>query len=201
MIITYILGIFIIISIMYIIMWSLPDRILLNKYYKIIGNQVNTNCKILNIGGDIYNIFDYYMFNKKINYWILDIKSKYHISNIFSIKNGYLETDLTKALKNYPEKKKFFDIIFSFGVLGYYKFNKHMQKKYIKSVYNLLNKNGIFLLKIDDHRMENWNNKYQIDMNLFKKYFNKNNFDKIPKKFIEMKNNKKLYSVYCFIKK
>lgn len=201
MIITYILGIFIIISIMYIIMWSLPDRILLNKYYKIIGNQVNTNCKILNIGGDIYNIFDYYMFNKKINYWILDIKSKYHISNIFSIKNGYLETDLTKALKNYPEKKKFFDIIFSFGVFGYYKFNKHMQKKYIKSVYNLLNKNGIFLLKIDDHRMENWNNKYQIDMNLFKKYFNKNNFDKIPKKFIEMKNNKKLYSVYCFIKK
>lgn len=107
MIITYILGIFIIISIMYIIMWSLPDRILLNKYYKIIGNQVNTNCKILNIGGDIYNIFDYYMFNKKINYWILDIKSKYHISNIFSIKNGYLETDLTKALKNYPEKKNF----------------------------------------------------------------------------------------------
>ena len=76
-----------------------------------------------------------------------------------------------------------------------------MQKKYIKSVYNLLNKNGIFLLKIDNHRVENWNNKYQIDMNLFKKYFNKNNFDKIPKKFIEMKNNKKLYSVYCFIKK
>ena len=182
-------------------MWLLPDRTLLNKYYKIVGNQANINSKILNIGGDIYNIFDYYMFNKKINYWILDIKSKYHISNIFSIKNGYLETDLTKALKNYPEKKKFFDIIFSFGVLGYYKFNKHMQKKYIKSVYNLLNKNGIFLLKIDDHRMENWNNKYQIDMNLFKKYFNKYNFGKIPKKFNVMKNNKKLYSVYCFIKK
>ena len=40
-------------------MWSLPDRILLNKYYKVIGNQVNTNCKILNIGGNIYNIFYY----------------------------------------------------------------------------------------------------------------------------------------------
>jgi len=150
---------------------------------------------------DIYNIFDYYMFNKQINYWILDIKSKYNISNILSKKNGYLETDLMKVLKIYPDKKSYFNVIFSFGVLGYYKFNKHIQRKYIKSVYNLLNKNGIFLLKIDNSLMRNWEKKYQIDMNLFKKYFNKCNFKKIPKEFIEMRNNKKLYSVYCFKKK
>lgn len=201
MIITYILGILVILSIMYIVMWSLPDRILLNKYYKVIGNQVNTNCKILNIGGNIYNIFDYYMFNKQINYWILDIKSKYNISNIFSMKNGYLETDLTKVLEVYPEKKNYFNVIFSFGVLGYYKFNKQIQRKYVESVYNLLNKNGIFLLKVDNSLMRNWDKKYQLDTNLFKRYFNKYNFKKIPKEFIEMKNNEKLYSVYCFIKK
>jgi hypothetical protein len=145
-------------------------RYMKSVVYPTIGNYLrgNETKDVLDIGAEDYNAENKRLFrNESIDYWVVDIEDKPK-----SLKcDHFLKSSITNVSRKYPHLDGNFDVIMSYGVLGFYKFDREFVREYLEAVYNLLRDNGIFLLKLDDHLVNRWEKEFQIDFNLTHKYF------------------------------
>ena len=178
------------------------DRKFTKTLYPVINKDLlsKSRSNILEIGVEYYNYLNKEFFSNNVNYVQLDIKEKEHKDIINQNNDEYLECSVLDVVNKYPEKKENFDIITSFGVLGYFCFSNEDIIKYIENVYLLLKPNGLFFLKIDIQTMKKCNDQIKIDEHFKKftqinKYFNFN----FPHKIMDSKNNVE-YILYLFKK-
>lgn len=158
------------------------NRILQKKIYEDVGNYLRNkkSKKVLDIGFEYFNIFNKsYFKNENIDYYQIDIKLedeyKKRTENIIII-------DSILILNDKNDYDIFFDIIMSFGVLGWVEFSTEEIEKYLLTCYNMLTNDGIFYLKIDKKHMETTFKKKNIVTDDFiYKLFK----DKVPKNIID----------------
>lgn len=166
-----------------------------NHLYPEIGKYVsNSNNRILNIGYEWYNKYDYnLMMNKNIMYYGLDI-------NDIETPNNFTKTYKIDLVNDDVTNIGKYDIIVDYGVIGWPSINSNLKKEEIESYINniliLLNNKGIYLLKTDEG-YENNNN--IILMNTINKHFKSTNMGNI--KYKELYNNNNLiYKTYILKK-
>ena len=126
-----------------------PDRVYSKDVvYPFVGKYLENveNPKVLDIGCQIYNKYNKHLSkNHKINYSTLDIEEE--IKDV--IKDNHIKCSILEIDKKFPELKEKFDVIISFGVLGFYYFDEKDTKKYLKNISFLLKNDGLFILKLD----------------------------------------------------
>ena len=118
--------------------------------YEQIGNNLRecTNKNVLDVGFEVFNIYNYSYFNNyDINYYQIDIR--YNEEYIKKIPFGKF---IFQDLLSY-DKFDFYNVVISFGVLGYIEFTPEQIDNYLMQIYKLLISDGIFYLKIDNKHM------------------------------------------------
>ena len=127
------------------------DRLFVkNELFPTIGTYLKDHGKknVLNIGIEDYNIYDREFFkNDDINFCGLDKNDKSFLPNRW--KHIY-KIDLTQ---NLPERIPKFDVIIDYGVIGWPGVNTYLNQEqitnYIKNISLLLEKTGLYFLKLD----------------------------------------------------
>lgn len=160
------------------------DRQYITELFPIIGRYLKEQCKknVLNIGIEKYNIYDKSFFlNENIYFYSLDIINKKDI--IPKDWNEFYQCDLTTDINiNIPK----IDVIIDYGVIGWDKINIELPynkiEKYIYNIYNLLEDNGFYFLKIDYRSCSNNNNDKLIE--ILYKYFSISKFYNLEEKIL-----------------
>jgi hypothetical protein len=133
---------------------KLSDRQFMYKLlYPLIGNYIKhkENKNILHVGIDWHNIYDReFINNENIHFYGLDKYKK--LNNIPTKWTDIIYLDLTIEKKTIEISKKF-QVIIDYGVIGWgcvhNNLNFNQIKNYINNIKYLLNKYGIYCLKID----------------------------------------------------
>ena len=167
-----------------------------NHLYPEIGKYVsNSNNRILNIGYQSYNKYDYdLIMNKDIMYYGLDI-------NDIETPNNFIKTYKIDLANDDVSDIGKYDIIIDYGVIGWPTINADLTQEeietYINNILILLDDNGLYLLKIDEGS-ENNNN--IVLLNIINKHFKSTNMGNI--KYKELYNNNNLiYKTHVLKKK
>jgi hypothetical protein len=179
--------------------WSgIADRIHQKNIYQKIHEYINVDkIKLLDIGFEPYNHFNYFMFpieQENFEYHVIDIKN-----NIDESFKKYYKF-INKSILDFQDDKyhNYFNVVLSMGVLGFYKFKTIDIDLYLYNVFNLLNdEKSIFILKLDNLFMTDWEDKYKITESHIYKYF-KNKVDPI---FIKDNNDTLYHTIYILNKK
>ena len=179
------------------------DRLFVkDELFPSIGTYLKDHGKknILNIGIEDYNIYDREFFkNDDINFYGLDKNDKSFLPSKW--KHIY-KIDLTH---NLPEKIPKFDVIIDYGVIGWPGVNTYLNQKqitkYIKNVSLLLEKNGLYFLKLD-YKYTNsknpqlyYSNKLILDV--ISDFFASSDFYNLSKKKL-VQNNDVYYDTFVF---
>ena len=179
--------------------WSgIADRVYQKDIYQNIHKYINIEkIKLLDIGFEPYNHFNYFMFpieQENFEYHVIDIKN-----NIDESFKKYYKF-INKSILDFQDDKyhNYFNIVLSMGVLGYCKFITEDIDLYLYNVFNLLNdEKSLFILKLDNLFMNGWEDKYKITESHIYKYF-KNKVDPI---FIKDNNGTLYHTIYILNKK
>lgn len=135
--------------------WTKKNRkIMIDKYYKEIGDWLRTRDtkNVLDIGINMFNIYNKsYFNNESINYYQIDIAVPNEIKE--KLESKVLIDNFIGLDKKSPEYINYFDVIISYGVLGYIEFTQKEISEYLKTVSKLLKKDGKFYLKLDKKHM------------------------------------------------
>ena len=87
--------------------------------------------------------------------------------------------------KRHPEYINWFDVIISYGVLGYVEFTYTQIMNYLMTAYTLLKKNGRLYLKLDKkHMLKTFNVKNIVKEEYLSTYFKSVNAVKIAPEYI-----------------
>ena len=101
-----------------------------------------------------------YFKNNDIDYYQLDLNIPQELSKKFEsnvIRANIIGLNLTK-----PEYQNYFNVVISFGVLGYIEFSLDQIHNYLNTIKNLLAFDGIFYLKLDIEWMKKTFKKYKF---------------------------------------
>ena len=165
------------------------DRHYVTELFPIIGRYLKEHCKknVLNIGIEKYNIYDKSFFlNENIYFYSLDIIDKRDI--IPKDWNEFYKCDLTMDINIDMPK---FDVIIDYGVIGWDIINIELSydkiEKYICNIYNLLEYDGLYFLKIDYRSCNNNNNNKLIE--ILHKYFSISKFYNLEEKILIQDSN------------
>ena len=94
---------------------------------------------------DDYCLFNKRLFNnEKIDYYVMDVREIEGLSCDTFILGSFLEI----------EYNNYFDVLISFGVLGFCDFTTEEIIKYINNAFKVLKPGGMFYLKTDNHPQE-----------------------------------------------
>ena len=155
---------------------TVTDRIFLKEVYKDVGKHFD-EAKVLDIGVEDYNSSCKTLINNpQIEYWQIDPRGFSENSD------GAMHSTIQEAPDKYPESKGSFDLIFDIGVLCWNgtKFSQEEQKKYVKSISDLLKDGGIWIVHGDSLEADP---EYIIDFekNVYPHFelFNFGNYNKI----------------------
>jgi len=155
--------------------------------YPSIGNYLKNKKtkRVLDIGAQWFNVNNKYFFhNDKIDYWVIDINDK--PSELKCDK--FLRSSILDLTTTHKKLRLYFNVVISFGVLGWHQFEEKDIKKYLKNVHKILKPNGIFILKLDIYLLKEWEKKFNIKPKLINKYFIETSIDNLPKrKILEQK--------------
>ena len=124
---------------------TVTDRIFLKEVYKDVGKHFD-EAKVLDIGVENYNSSCKTLINNpQIEYWQIDPRGFSENSD------GAMHSTIQEAPDKYPESKGSFDLIFDIGVLCWNgtKFSQEEQKKYVKSISDLLKDGGVWIVHGD----------------------------------------------------
>ena len=155
---------------------TVTDRIFLKEVYKDVGKHFD-EAKVLDIGVENYNSSCKTLINNpQIEYWQIDPRGFSENSD------GAMHSTIQEAPDKYPESKGSFDLIFDIGVLCWNgtKFSQEEQKKYVKSISDLLKDGGVWIVHGDSLEADP---EYIIDFekNIYPHFelFNFGNYNKI----------------------
>jgi hypothetical protein len=130
-------------------------KIMIEKYYKDIGEWLrNKESKnVLDIGINMFNIYNKsYFNNESIKYYQMDITVPIEIKE--KLDSTVIVDSFIGLEKRSPEYIDFFDVIISYGVLGYIEFTPQQITQYLITASALLKKDGKLYLKLDNKHME-----------------------------------------------
>jgi cyclopropane fatty-acyl-phospholipid synthase-like methyltransferase len=130
-------------------------KIMIDKYYKEVGEwlRYRESKNVLDIGINMFNIYNKsYFNNEEINYYQMDISVPTELKERLestAIMDNFIELE-----KRYEEYIDHFDVIISYGVLGYIEFTPEEIRKYLLTASTLLKKDGRLYLKLDKKHMK-----------------------------------------------
>lgn len=130
-------------------------KIMIDKYYKEIGDWLrNRESKnVLDIGINMFNIYNKsYFNNESIKYHQMDISVPTELKE--RLESKVIVDSFIELEKRNPEYIDFFDVIISYGVLGYIEFTPKQIADYLLTAYSLLKKDGKLYLKLDKKHMD-----------------------------------------------
>lgn len=153
--------------------------------------------RVLDIGVKWYDIDNRdYFYNNDIIYWVIDVSRK----PIFLKCEHFLRVSILDLPYIYSDLKGYFDVVISYGVLGFYKFDKKSVEKYLQSVHEVLKPNGIFLLKLDIYLIERFEEEFRIEFDVIHKYFASSDLAGLPEEK-KVCDGKVCYAFYTLRKK
>ena len=129
-------------------------KLMIDKYYKDVGDWLrNRDSKnVLDIGINMFNIYNKsYFNNENIQYYQIDISVPTELKE--RLESTVIVDSFIELEKRYPEYIDFFDVIISYGVLGYIEFTPTQIANYLLTASALLKKDGRLYLKLDKKHM------------------------------------------------
>ena len=129
-------------------------KLMIDKYYKDIGDMLRyiESKNVLDIGINMFNIYNKsYFNNENIKYYQIDISVPTKLKE--KLESSLILDDFIELEKRYPEYIDFFDVIISYGVLGYVEFTPTQIGNYLLTASKLLKKDGRLYLKLDKKHM------------------------------------------------
>jgi hypothetical protein len=129
-------------------------KLMIDKYYKTIGDMLRyrESKNVLDIGINMFNIYNKsYFNNESIKYYQIDISVPTKLKE--RLESTVIVDSFIELEKRYPEYIDFFDVIISYGVLGYVEFTPTQITKYLVTASKLLKKDGRLYLKLDKKHM------------------------------------------------
>jgi hypothetical protein len=148
-------------------------KIMIDKYYKEIGDLLrNRDSKnVLDIGINMFNIYNKsYFNNQNIKYYQIDISVPTELKE--RLESKVIVDSFIELEKRYPAYIDFFDVIISYGVLGYIEFTPKQIVEYLITASSLLKKDGRLYLKLDKkHMNESFHKKNIVTEKLLLEYF------------------------------
>jgi len=130
-------------------------KIMIDKYYKDIGEwlRYRESKNVLDIGINMFNIYNKsYFNNEEINYYQMDISVPIELKE--RLESTAIVDNFIELEKRYEEYIDHFDVIISYGVLGYIEFTPEEIGKYLLTASTLLKKDGKLYLKLDKKHMK-----------------------------------------------
>ena len=130
-------------------------KIMIDKYYKEIGEwlRYRESKNVLDIGINMFNIYNKsYFNNQEINYYQMDITVPNELKE--RLESTAIVDNFIELEKRYQEYIHHFDVIISYGVLGYIEFTPEEIEKYLLTACRLLKKDGKLYLKLDKKHMK-----------------------------------------------
>ena len=156
------------------------------KYYNEIGNWLRDieSKNVLDIGINMFNIYNKsYFNNENINYYQMDISVCTELAK--KLESTVIVDNFIELEKRHPEYINWFDVIISYGVLGYVEFTYTQIMNYLMTAYTLLKKNGRLYLKLDKkHMLKTFNVKNIVKEEYLSTYFKSVNAVKIAPEYI-----------------
>ena len=147
--------------------------IMIDKYYKTIGDMLrNRESKnVLDIGINMFNIYNKsYFNNERIQYYQIDISVPTTLKE--KLESNLILDNFIELEKRYPEYIDFFDVIISYGVLGYVEFTPTQITNYLLTASKLLKKDGRLYLKLDKkHMIEKFHTENIVNEDQLLEYF------------------------------
>jgi SAM-dependent methyltransferase len=153
--------------------------------------------KVLDIGAQWYDVNNRDLFsNKDIIYWVIDVKPK-----PYGLKcQNFLRVSILDLPQVCPNLESNFDVVISYGVLGFFKFDKKSVNRYLENVFKLLAPNGVFLLKLDTFEIEGFEEEFKIDLSVIHKFFKPCRIADLPEEKL-VTDGKKRYTFYTLKKR
>jgi SAM-dependent methyltransferase len=152
-------------------LWQHCDRrYMKSTIYPAVGSYLkNSKTKrVLDIGAKWYNKTNRDLFlNNDIFYWVIDVSKKPKYLKC----DKFLRVSILDLPDIYHNLGNYFDVVISYGVLGFIKFDNKSVNKYLESVFRILKPSGIFLLKLDTFFVKGFEKEFQIDFDAIHKYF------------------------------
>ena len=146
---------------------------MIDKYYKEIGDMLRyrESKNVLDIGINMFNIYNKsYFNNENIKYYQMDISVPSNLKE--RLESTVIVDSFIELEKRYPEYIDFFDVIISYGVLGYIEFTPTQIRNYLLTASALLKKDGILYLKLDKkHMSQSFHKENIVTENQLLEYF------------------------------
>jgi cyclopropane fatty-acyl-phospholipid synthase-like methyltransferase len=121
--------------------------------------QERPEARLLDIGCQWYSLHNRHLLkNDAVDFWVVDIgKAPPGLEC-----DRFLRVSVQDLPRLYPESRAAFDVVISFGVLGYYKFEPEQVAAYLQAVHDVLRPGGLFALKLDLTNLAAYGPKYAI---------------------------------------
>jgi hypothetical protein len=129
-------------------------KLMIDKYYKDIGEwlRYRDSKNVLDIGINMFNIYNKsYFNNENIKYYQIDINVPNEVKD--KLESTVIMDNFINLDKKYKEYTDYFDVIISYGVLGYVEFTQEQIGNYLLTASNLLKRDGKLYLKLDKKHM------------------------------------------------
>lgn len=127
-----------------------------------------TDARILDIGCQWYNVDNYRLFeNEEIEYWSLDPVGP----PTGLVCHHFLRDSIFDLEVRRPDLVGFFDLIISYGVLGFYPFSLEQASTYLRTCHRLLKPDGLLLWKLDVTRMSRQEAAFRFDSSVATPFF------------------------------
>ena len=130
-------------------------KIMMDKYYKEIGEWLRgrDTQNVLEIGINMFNIYKKSYFNNEcINYYQIDIEVSNEIKK--KLESTVIIDNFIGLENRSTQYIDYFDVIISYGVLGYIEFTQKEILQYLETASKLLKKDGKLYLKLDIKHMK-----------------------------------------------
>lgn len=130
-------------------------KIMMDKYYKEIGEWLRgrDTQNVLDIGINMFNIYNKSYFNNEcINYYQIDIEVSNEIKK--KLESTVIIDNFIGLENRSTQYIDYFDVIISYGVLGYIEFTQKEILQYLETASKLLKKDGKLYLKLDIKHMK-----------------------------------------------
>ena len=167
--------------------------------YPAVGTHLKSSKtkRVLDIGAQWYDAKNRNLFcNKDIVYWVIDIGQKPKDLKC----QRFLKVSILDLPDIYHNLENYFDVVISYGVLGFFKFDKKSVNRYLENVFKSLAPNGVFLLKLDTFEIEQFEEEYKIDLSVIHKYFTPCRIEDLPEEKL-VTDGKKRYTFYTLKKR
>ena len=147
-------------------------RFMWQNIYPAIGDQArgfDRKLRVLDIGYAWYNSVNRSLFGSdNIEYTVVD-PTRHQDANY--VCDQFIQSTVGELPEVRPDLRAYFDVVISFGVLGYYSWPPAQVDAYLQAVYELSATDGSIFVKLDVRRISRWAADERVDAASLLHYF------------------------------